>query len=255
MISLRETARRYDIDPGYLSRRVRAGKAAQGHDLTPFAIIEDGKIQGFTFPNGHTFPGGSTLNNSTLNDESTPVERRENPYNGGGGSTNGASPTQHSTMSVDQKPGGLAGAQASIEAIDRKLGPREPSTLQRAGLAAAEKTGLALTDAIRENPASLPLLADPARHVTTLGMGILAGWFLNRRVASVSGTITGALLAATATDVFLRRDESILMQMIRGDKKEGDTKTPSMERSDVEVGEDPSEMIERIMSRVQPTQN
>jgi hypothetical protein len=57
MISLREAARRHAIDPGYLSRRVRAGKAAKGYDLTKYAVKDaDGTIKGFAFPGNYDFP-------------------------------------------------------------------------------------------------------------------------------------------------------------------------------------------------------
>lgn len=52
--SLRKTAEMHDVSPSYLSRRVRAGKAAKGHDLCPYVLFEknDGqkKIFGFAFP-------------------------------------------------------------------------------------------------------------------------------------------------------------------------------------------------------------
>ena len=57
MISLRETARRHDINPGYLSQRVREGKPAKGHDLTQYVRLdEDGGVLGFVFPPGYRFP-------------------------------------------------------------------------------------------------------------------------------------------------------------------------------------------------------
>ena len=56
----RETARRHDIDPGYLSTRVRARKPAKGYDLYRFARFDDeGNIEGFVFPPGYSFPRGA----------------------------------------------------------------------------------------------------------------------------------------------------------------------------------------------------
>lgn len=258
MISLRETARRHDIDAGYLSRRVRAGKAAQGHDLTPFVVIQEGKVQGFEFPPGHSFPDGSTLN---VNVDSTRAQQRKNPVNGHSGTSSGlsgasSSTAQHSTSS-DESTGEI------MASIDHKLhgSSERSSALKAAGIKAAQESASALTDALRENPAALPLLANPARHATTLGMGLLVGWYLNRRYASVSGTITGALLAATAADVFIRRDESILLGLFaRGKDDETRTGDGSLNgsttpRSDVLVGEGTSEMVERIMQSVKSTTN
>ena len=56
-LSLRETAEWHGIDPTYLSRRVRKGKAAKGHRLRPYALTQrqDGKekIKAFAFPEGY----------------------------------------------------------------------------------------------------------------------------------------------------------------------------------------------------------
>ena len=55
--SLRKTAGMHDISPSYLSRCVREGKSAKGHDLCPYVLFEetgDGKkIFGFAFPPGY----------------------------------------------------------------------------------------------------------------------------------------------------------------------------------------------------------
>ena len=57
MLSLRKTAKRHDINPGYLSQRVREGKPAKGHDLTKYVRLdEDGGVLGFVFPPGYRFP-------------------------------------------------------------------------------------------------------------------------------------------------------------------------------------------------------
>jgi hypothetical protein len=69
-LGLRETARRHDISPGYLSQRVREGKAAKGQDLASYALLDDeGGIEGFAFPEGYDFP---------VNPEAE-SELRENP--------------------------------------------------------------------------------------------------------------------------------------------------------------------------------
>ena len=57
MLSLRKTAKRHDINPGYLSQRVREGKPAKGYDLTKYVCLdEDGGVLGFVFPPGYRFP-------------------------------------------------------------------------------------------------------------------------------------------------------------------------------------------------------
>jgi len=58
-LTLKKTADLHGISPSYLSRRVRQGKPAKGHDLSGYAVIEDGRIKGFEFPLGHDFPGAS----------------------------------------------------------------------------------------------------------------------------------------------------------------------------------------------------
>lgn len=249
MISLRETARRHDASAGYLSERVRAKKSVKGHKLHRYAVVEDGKVRGFSFPDDYAFPVPPT--GEQTNERTN--ERRENPGKRGLAGSKGDRSTTEMMAHIDKK-------------LRSANGGGGTTPLQAAGIEAAKESASALTDALRENPTALPLLADPARHVTTLGMGLLAGWYLNRRYASVSGTITGALLAATATDVFIRREESILMGLFsRG--KDDHTSTDdtsgadsslngsSKSRSDVLLGEDPSAMVERIMKNAQSTTN
>jgi hypothetical protein len=247
MISLRETARRHDASAGYLSERVRAHKPVKGHDLRPYAVVEDGQIQGFSFPADYTFP--VPPNGEQANEQAN--ERRENPGKRRSTGDGGGSSTTEIMANIDEQ-------------LRSPNEQEKDSALKTAGIKAAQESASALTDALRENPAALPLLADPAKHATTLGMGLLAGWYLNRRFASVSGTITGALLAATAADVFIRRDQSILMGLFS--RKDGDTTDgtsgadrslngSSKSRSDVLLGEDPGEMIERIMKSAQSTTN
>lgn len=242
MISLRETARRHDASKGYLSERVRARKPVKGHDLHQYAVVEDGQIQGFSFPADYTFP---VPPNTEQANERTPNERRENPGKRASSGLEGDSSTTEIIAEIDEQL--------------RSPNERPPSALQSAGLHAAKESATALSDALRENPSAIPLLADPARHATTLGMGLLAGWWLNRRFASVSGTITGALVAATAADVFLRRDESILMRAFSRGSDDAATddasSTGGMDADDLIGAEDPSAMIERIMQSAYTTTN
>jgi len=70
MLSLRETARRHDIDPGYLSTRVRARKPAKGYDLYQYArFSEEGQIEGFVFPPDYVFPSEETQSHEDASSE------------------------------------------------------------------------------------------------------------------------------------------------------------------------------------------
>jgi hypothetical protein len=57
-LTLQETAELHDISPSYLSRRVREGRPAKGHELSEHAVIESGRVEGFEFPPGYEFPAG-----------------------------------------------------------------------------------------------------------------------------------------------------------------------------------------------------
>ena len=55
--SLRKTAKMHDISPSYLSRCVREGESAKGHDLCSYVLFEETgdekKVFGFAFPPGY----------------------------------------------------------------------------------------------------------------------------------------------------------------------------------------------------------
>ena len=76
--SLRRTAEMHDISPSYLSRCVREGKNAKGHDLCPYVLFEetgDGKkIFGFAFPPGYE-PADSAVDG---NEQARPQGESEN---------------------------------------------------------------------------------------------------------------------------------------------------------------------------------
>lgn len=56
-LTLTETAKRHDISKGYLSRCLKEGRAAKGHDLQPYAVYgDDGQIAHFVFPLDYDFP-------------------------------------------------------------------------------------------------------------------------------------------------------------------------------------------------------
>lgn len=86
--SLRETAKMHDVSPSYLSRRVRAGKAAKGHDLCPYVLFEkkDGqkKIFGFAFPPDYEFRDSAVDG----------TERERPPESSEKGSSTGAVPQE-----------------------------------------------------------------------------------------------------------------------------------------------------------------
>lgn len=55
-LSLNETARRHDISKAGLSHAVHADRPIKGMSLHRFAVVEDGKIQGFEFPDWYSIP-------------------------------------------------------------------------------------------------------------------------------------------------------------------------------------------------------
>lgn len=57
-LTLQETAELHYISPSYLSRRVREGRPAKGHELSEHAVIESGRVEGFEFPPSYEFPAG-----------------------------------------------------------------------------------------------------------------------------------------------------------------------------------------------------
>ena len=77
-LSLRKTAEWHDISPSHLSRRVREGKSAKGHDLCSYVLFdeseEEKKVFGFSFPPGYE-PADSAVGR---NDQGQPREPSEN---------------------------------------------------------------------------------------------------------------------------------------------------------------------------------
>ena len=56
-LTLTETAKRHDISKGYLSRCLRDGETAKGHDLRPYVVYaENGDVKHFEFPPDYHFP-------------------------------------------------------------------------------------------------------------------------------------------------------------------------------------------------------
>jgi hypothetical protein len=55
-LSLNETARRHDVSKAGLSQAVHAGRPIKGMSLHRFAVVEDGEIQGFEFPDWYSIP-------------------------------------------------------------------------------------------------------------------------------------------------------------------------------------------------------
>ena len=76
--SLRKTAEMHDISPSYLSRCVREGKSAKGHDLCPYVLFEETgdekKVFGFAFPPGYE-PADSAVDG---NERARPQGKSEN---------------------------------------------------------------------------------------------------------------------------------------------------------------------------------
>jgi hypothetical protein len=56
-LSLNETARRHDVSKAGLSQAVHAGRPIKGMSLHRFAVMEDGGIRGFEFPEWYSLPG------------------------------------------------------------------------------------------------------------------------------------------------------------------------------------------------------
>ena len=55
-LSLNETARRHDVSKAGLSQAVHAGRPIKGMSLHRFAVVEEGEIQGFEFPDWYSIP-------------------------------------------------------------------------------------------------------------------------------------------------------------------------------------------------------
>jgi len=85
-LTLQKTAELHGISPSYLSRRVKAGKPAKGHDLTDYAVIEGGRIEGFRFPPGYGFPAGEDPGK----EEAAEEDPAEAPGGAPGGTPEGA---------------------------------------------------------------------------------------------------------------------------------------------------------------------
>jgi hypothetical protein len=68
----------HDISPSYLSRCVREGKSAKGHDLCPYVLFEETgdekKVFGFAFPPGYE-PADSVVDG---NERARPQGKSEN---------------------------------------------------------------------------------------------------------------------------------------------------------------------------------
>ena len=75
-LTLRETARRYRCSPGYLSERVREGKPVKGNPLHENAVIEDGRVKEFRFPDSHRFPNGELIHPNPSSSLVSPPEPR-----------------------------------------------------------------------------------------------------------------------------------------------------------------------------------
>jgi hypothetical protein len=55
-LSLNETARRHNVSKAGLSQAVHADRPIKGMSLHRFAVVEDGEIQGFEFPDWYSIP-------------------------------------------------------------------------------------------------------------------------------------------------------------------------------------------------------
>ena len=86
----------HDISPSYLSRCVREGKSAKGHDLCPYVLFEETgdekKVFGFAFPPGYE-PADSAVDG---NERARPQGKSEN------GDTPGAVPQTEESHRVEE---------------------------------------------------------------------------------------------------------------------------------------------------------
>ena len=68
--TLSETAELHDMSKGYLSRRLKEGKEAKGHDLRPYAAYDaDGHVKHFVFPDDYDFPIADEVTAETSTEE------------------------------------------------------------------------------------------------------------------------------------------------------------------------------------------
>jgi transcriptional regulator with XRE-family HTH domain len=191
--SLSETARRFGVSKGYLSRRVHASKAAKGHHLYRYALFsEDETIQGFEIP-------VSMLPEDSDGSQAEETGKRER--NGGNVSGNVSSVSPDESSDERENPAGQSVAAGvmggAVSEIAREVVKGMSSPLREAEDASeAVEVGGRMKDGFLE---VAPFLAG-------------AAWAWTHRDSPDVSQLGGAVVAAAVVDTLVHGQESIFLQ-------------------------------------------
>jgi hypothetical protein len=206
-LSLTEAAEAFDISKSYLSEAVRAQKAAKGHDLHRYAVMEGGQIDGFEIPVSMLPHGGAMGDGHGQGDGKGSSSQRTNERTANERTKEG----ERENPSGESVAASVAAGMAAKEAVDLVKSLRSP-------LEDADPT-----EAAEYMGTVVGVLMDAAP--------ILAGaaWAYTHQDSDDVSQISGALLAAAGVDVLVHGVESQFVQAFRGEETE-ETST-SMEGS------------------------
>ena len=169
-LGLRETARRHDISPGYLSQRVRAGKPAKGYDLAPYVTLSsEGVVEGFAFPEGYEFPASPEAGTEQLREN--PAIAMENAPN---------RPNTKNKRQGDKRQGARALQDAG------EIG--QPPETATPALGWKRQAARVTSDLCKEDPErAAAALLHAAQLAGATGVGLCAGKYVYDRTLDGSG--------------------------------------------------------------------
>ena len=192
-LSLSETARRFGVSKGYLSRRVHASKAAKGHHLYRYALFGgDDTIEGFEIPVS-MLPEDS--------DGSQAEETGKRSGNRGNVSSGVSSVSPDESSDERENPGAQSVAAGvmggAVSEIAREVVKGMSSPLREAEDASeAVEVGGRMKDGFLE---LAPFLAG-------------AAWAWTHRTSPDVAQLGGAVVAAAVVDTLVHGEESIVLQ-------------------------------------------
>lgn len=189
-LSLSETARRFGVSKGYLSRRVHASKAAKGHHLYRYALFGgDDTIEGFEIPV------------SMLPEDSDGSQAEETGKRSGNVSSGVSSVSPDESSDERENPGAQSVAAGvmggAVSEIAREVVKGMSSPLREAEDASeAVEVGGRMKDGFLE---LAPFLAG-------------AAWAWTHRTSPDVAQLGGAVVAAAVVDTLVHGEESIFLQ-------------------------------------------
>ena len=201
-LSLSETARRFGISKGYLSRRVHAGKAAKGHNLHRYVLWDGERIGGFEIPSSmipeqpEEPPEDDSQEETSKRSRGRSRNERENPA---GGSV----------------AAGVMGGAASEVAKELVRGLSSPLR-EAEGASEAVEVGGRMKSGFLD---LAPFLAG-------------AAWAWTHRSSPDTSQLGGAIIAAAVVDTLVHGTESIFLQWAspeQGDTAKGEKEALGME--------------------------